>query len=442
LSGKCQTSLFFQKFDSLGGVSPLNAKEWKDALASQETSPLKAVYKENTQEAATRFIDLIDQFTLKYPNATDLHLFSAPGRTEISGNHTDHQQGRVLAAAVNRDTIGVGAKTDEPFVRISSAGHSENRVNLDTLTPIPAETGMSNSLIRGVIAFFQNANHPIGGFSAVTSSQVGTGSGVSSSAAFEVLVGGMLDSLYGQGNLSPLELAQAGQYAENTFYGKPSGLMDQAASACGGLVTLDFADATQPKLRRLDIDFSQFGHALCLTGPIGTHANLTDEYAAIPAEMRQVASALGASVLSEISRERFYEELPSLRDLVPTRALLRAGHFYDEQERVLTQCQHLENGNFQEFLHGIWQSGYSSAMWLQNVFVPQEQGISLALMIARGLLGTQGAARVHGGGFAGTMQAFVPLAILEDFRTGMDRVFGDGACQVYSIRNHGFVCLG
>ena len=368
--------------------------------------------------------------------------FSAPGRTEIGGNHTDHQRGRVLAAAVNLDTLAAVRPNETCVIRIQSQGYPLCTVDLTELTPQPAEINTTPALIRGVAARFTQVGCAVGGFDAYVESTVLPGSGLSSSAAFEVLVGTIINHLFFAGKVSQPEIAQIGQYAENVFFGKPCGLMDQTASAVGGLVTIDFLDKENPRIRSVDFDFSACGHALCIIDTQASHADLTDEYAAITRELKSICAHFGKEVLTQVSQEDFMAALPALRESCSDRAVMRAMHFYRENARVPQQVAALEQGDFPEFLRLVRESGYSSYMYLQNVIpagYKQQQDVAVSLALCEHYLNGQGAFRVHGGGFAGTVQAFVPFALLETFRTGIDGVLGEGACHVLSIRPQGGV---
>lgn len=368
--------------------------------------------------------------------------FSAPGRTEIGGNHTDHQRGRVLAAAVNLDTVAAVRVNGTPFIRILSQGYPLCEVDTRELTPVDTEINTTPALIRGVAARFAQLGCALSGFDAYIESTVLPGSGLSSSAAFEVLIGTIVNHLFFDGKVSQPEIAIIGQYAENVFFGKPCGLMDQMASAVGNLVNIDFFDKENPVIRPINFDFSACGHALCIIDTRASHADLTDEYAAIPGEIKAVAAYFGKDVLTQIEEADFYAAIPALRETCGDRAVMRCIHFYQENARVPKQVEALEKGDFEAFLGLIKESGYSSWMYLQNVIpagYKAHQDVAIALSLCQHYLRGQGAYRVHGGGFAGTVQAFVPFEILEDFRAGIDAALGDGACHILSIRPHGGV---
>ena len=368
--------------------------------------------------------------------------FSAPGRTEIGGNHTDHQRGRVLAGAVNLDTVAAVRVSGTSVIRVQSKGYPLCQVDLDNLEPVPAEINSTPALIRGVAARFAQLGCKVGGFDAYCESTVLPGSGLSSSAAFEVLIGTIINHLFFDGRVSQAEVAQIGQYAENVFFGKPCGLMDQTASAVGGLVTIDFADKAHPDIRPVHFDFSTTGHALCIIDSRADHADLTDEYAAIPGELKEICDCLGREVTTEIPEEEFYAAIPKLRETCGDRAVMRAMHEYNENRRVPEQVACLEKGDFQGFLSLIRESGFSSWMYLQNVIPAgyvRQQPVAVALGLCEHYLRGKGAYRVHGGGFAGTVQAFVPFELLDSFRAGIDAALGEGACHVLSIRPQGGV---
>ena len=368
--------------------------------------------------------------------------FSAPGRTEIGGNHTDHQRGRVLAAAVDLDTLAAVRRSGTGTIRILSEGYPVSVVELDKLEPQEGEINSTPALIRGVAARFVQLGCKVEGFDAYCTSTVLPGSGLSSSAAYEVLIGTILNGLFFDNRVSQPEIAQIGQYAENVFFGKPCGLMDQTASAVGNLVTIDFFDKDHPVITPVDFDFSACGHALCIIDSRASHADLTDEYAAIPGELKAVCRYFGREVLTQVPEDAFYAAIPALRRECGDRAVLRAIHFYQENARVPEQVAALIAGDFPRFLTLIQESGNSSWMYLQNVTpagCTAHQDVAVALGLCRHYLHGRGASRVHGGGFAGTVQAFVPFDLLEGFRAGIDAALGQGACHVLSIRPQGGV---
>ncbi|MBQ8683924.1 MAG: galactokinase [Clostridia bacterium] len=391
-----------------------------------------------------RYICAVEGFAATFgEDGGELRLFSAPGRTEIGGNHTDHNYGRVLAGSVNLDVIAV-VRRAEGAIRVQSAGYPMDEVKLDALHPVVEEMNRSASLIRGTAARFDQLGYAIGGFEAYTTSNVLKGSGLSSSAAFEVLMGVILNYTYNDGRVSPVEIAQIAQYAENAYFGKPCGLMDQMASSVGNIITIDFADPAAPVIEPVDFDFASTGYALCIVDVGGNHADLTDEYAAVPGEMKAVAASLGVPVLRQTTMAALLANITELREKHGDRAVLRAIHFLQENERVTQQVAALRAGDFDTFKKLIIASGNSSFEYLQNVYAVcniEEQGMSLALALAQTVLDGCGAWRVHGGGFGGTTQNFVPLDKLDAFKATIEQVFGEGSCHVLSIRPCGGVCL-
>ena len=368
--------------------------------------------------------------------------FSAPGRTEIGGNHTDHQWGRVLAGAVNLETCAAVRCNGTGTIRILSQGYPMSSVKLDVLTPVAGEENSTPALIRGVAARFTQLGCRVQGFDAYVESTVLPGSGLSSSAAFEVLVGTIINHLFFDGRVSQPEIAMIGQYAENVFFGKPCGLMDQTASAVGGMVTIDFAKKDAPDIQPVDFDFAACGHALCIIDSGADHADLTDEYTAITREYRALCDHFGAEVLTQVPEADFYAQIPVLREKCGDRAVMRGIHQYEENKRVVLQVEALRKGDFDRFLTLVKESGESSYMYLQNVTPAgyvRHQDVAVALGLCAHYLRGRGAYRVHGGGFAGTVQAFVPFDILDSFRAGIDGTLGEGACHVLSIRPQGGV---
>ncbi len=391
-----------------------------------------------------RLLVLMDTFAKTYGVDREVGLYSAPGRTEMGGNHTDHQHGRVLAAAIDLDAIACASKSGSTIVRVLSAGYPEIKIDLAVCEPQKEEEGTTAALIRGVAVKIREMGYPVSGFDACVTSEVLSGSGLSSSAAFEVLIGAIVNDMFCEGALTQVQLAQIGQYAENVFFGKPCGLMDQLASAVGGIVSIDFADPEEPIVNRLDYDLSASGHALCIIDSGADHADLTDEYAAIPGEMKQVAAFFGKEVLRDVEFEDFWANLAEIRKKTGDRAILRAMHFYGDNLLALKQAQALEKEDFYAFLALVQQSGTSSAEHLQNLYCvsqPQAQAVVLTIAAARKLLEGKGAVRVHGGGFAGTVQAYVPFSMTEQFRAGMEAILGDGCCHFLTVRPGGGVVI-
>lgn len=368
-------------------------------------------------------------------------LISAPGRSEIGGNHTDHNRGKVLAAAINLDTVAAVSARNDSRVNIYSEGHPELHLDLGCLEKVPAEEGHSEALVRGVAAGMKQAGMNIGGFDAVMTSTVASGSGLSSSAAYEVLVTGIFDALFNRFEMNFVTRAKIGQYAENVYFGKPCGLLDQMASAAGGLVTVDFKNP-DPAVRAMNYDFAAKGYSLVVVATGGSHDDLTPCYAAIPAEMKQAAALLDGKDLRDVDEALFMERIGELRKTVGDRAIMRAIHFYRENRRVEKQVAALDQDRLNDFLAEINESGRSSFMYLQNVYAGEkEQGLSLALCLAEGLLKDRGAWRVHGGGFAGTTLNFVPADLLDSFVSTMEKAFGAGCCNVLAIRPEGAAML-
>ncbi|MBQ7247381.1 MAG: galactokinase [Lachnospiraceae bacterium] len=371
------------------------------------------------------------------------YIFTAPGRTELAGNHTDHQRGRVIAAAVNMEIAAAVARNSEGVIRIYSDDRPLCMISLDSLEVRPEEKNTSEALLRGMAAGFAADGVAPSGFDARMVSQVPAGSGLSSSAAFEIMIGTVFNHLAapeGELPLDPVRIAQIGQMAENRYFGKGSGLMDQMACSVGGIIGIDFRDPAKPLIETVDMNFDDFGYKLCIIDTGASHDDLSDEYTAVPDEMKSVAAYFGKDVLREVDRSDFDRAIRELRRRCGDRAVLRAMHFFDENERVVKQLDALRNGDISRFLAYVSESGRSSWTLLQNIVPPgrkENQEVALALAVAARLLGGQGAVRVHGGGFAGTIQAFVPLAMVRDFTAGMEAVLGDGCCHVMSIRSCG-----
>lgn len=364
-------------------------------------------------------------------------IFSASGRTEVGGNHTDHNRGKVLAAAVSLDVIAFVVPTADGVITVKSEGFPQDIVDVSDLSVKEADKNTSAALIRGVADAFKRDGLSVGGFKAYTTSNVLKGSGISSSAAFEVLIGTILSHLYNGGKVSPVKIAQFAQYAENAHFGKPSGLMDQMASSVGGFIEIDFADTANPIIDAISYDFASSGYSLCIVDTKGNHADLTPEYAAIPLEMKSVAKFFGKNELRDITREQLWENITEVRKACGDRAVSRAFHFFDENERVDREAAALRKGDVETFLREVTASGNSSFKYLQNIFASvdsKEQGMVLGLYTAEKVLNGRGACRVHGGGFAGTIQAFVPNDLLEKFISEMEHLFGKGSCYNLFIR--------
>ena len=393
-----------------------------------------------------RYAAAIDSFAALYGADREAALYSVAGRSELSGNHTDHNHGRVIAASIDLDIIAVASPNGEDTIRVKSEGFHEDVIDINFFTA-PRETpeGHSDELIAGMVAGFRENGYAVGGFDAYTTSSVLKGSGISSSAAFEDMIGNILNHIFNEGKIDNVEIAKIAQYAENVFFGKPCGLMDQMACAVGGIVAIDFADPKSPVINKLDVDISGAGYNLCITNTGGNHADLTEDYASVPAEMKEIAAYFGKSVLRDLEEENFVASIPLLRGKYSDRSILRALHFFAENRRVGEQTEALANGDLDAFFANVIASGRSSYCYLQNVYTTknvEEQGLSLALCLSeRQLSGKKAAWRVHGGGFAGTIQAFVPTNDVPAYREAMDAAFGAGACMVLRIRPVGAIKL-
>ena len=368
-------------------------------------------------------------------------LFSGPGRTEIGGNHTDHQHGHVLCGSVNLDILACASRNSLNVIRAVSEGYPRVEINLDDLQPKKEEFGSSAALIRGVAAGISQRGFSLSGIDIYMVSDVLSGSGLSSSAAFEILIGNVINHFCCDDSLSAVDLACIGQYAENVFFGKPCGLMDQMASSVGGAVAIDFKDPAAPSILAIDVGGGLFrDYSLCIIDTKADHADLTDDYADITNEMKSVAAYFGKEVLRDVPEQEVFSSLPELRKACGDRAVLRAIHFYEDDMRAVKEAEALQHADLREFLNLINDSGRSSAMWLQNIWSvgnPQNQAASVSLAVAQKLLQGEGAVRIHGGGFGGTIQAFVPNHLLNEFREGMDTLLGEGSCHVLRIRPEG-----
>ena len=423
-------------------MNTLNTK--KHILDGALDKTLTYIYGEAALEAQKkRYINAIDEFEKIYGDR-EISLFSVAGRSELSGNHTDHNHGCVVAASIDLDIIAVASARADSTIRVKSEGFPEDVVDIAEYTsPVTEKFGTSESIIAGMCAGFTKDGYAIGGFDAYTTSNVLKGSGLSSSAAFEDMIGNILSHMYNSGKVDNVEIAKLAQYAENVFFGKPCGLMDQVACAVGGIVAIDFNDPKSPIIEKVDIDISALGYNLCIVNTGGNHADLTDDYASVPAEMKSVAAHFGKSVLREVSKDELVAAIPALREKVGDRAVLRALHFMNENERVAKQKAALGAGDLDGYFAEVIASGRSSFCYLQNVYTTKnltEQGLSLALCLAEGYLSDKrGAWRVHGGGFAGTIQSYVLASDVEGYRALMDSVFGEGRCIVLRIRPVGAV---
>ncbi len=385
-----------------------------------------------------RYVKAINKYVSLYGD-TDVEIYSAPGRSEVGGNHTDHQHGCVLAAAVNLDAIAVVGRVDNK-IKVLSDDFDIAPINLEDLEIKKAEEGTSEALIRGVCARLKELGYNVGGFNAFITSDVLMGAGLSSSAAFETIIGTIISGLYNDMTIDPVVIAQVGQYAENVYFGKPCGLMDQCASSVGSLINIDFNDVAKPIVNKVDVDFSKFGHSLCIVDTKGSHADLTDEYAAIPMEMKKVANYFGKEFLREVDEEDFFNDIAGARKACQDRAVLRAIHLFEENKRVDQEVKALNNSDFETFKKVVKESGDSSYKFLQNVYANcdvQNQSVSIGLAMSEKIIGRNGVCRVHGGGFAGTIQAFVKDEFVTAYKTEIERVFGKGSCHVQKVRKYG-----
>ncbi|MBO4432775.1 MAG: galactokinase [Clostridia bacterium] len=415
----------------------MNSNKLKAAIMSGDFDKSFLRLYGQTEVPRERFSAAVDEFCALYGDAGDLRLFSAPGRTEIGGNHTDHQHGSVLAASVDLDVIAVVAKNNENTVRIKSKGYNMDEIDLSSLSKKESERGRAAALIRGVLFKFSQAGYDLGGFNAYTTSNVLKGSGLSSSAAFEVLVSNILNGLFCENKVDALSIAKYSQYAECEYFGKPCGLLDQMASSVGGFTYADFHDPQDPKVEQVNLDVREFGYTLSVVDTGGNHANLTADYAAITEECREISRALGVEFLRDANEQRFYDNMGTFRKKFGDRAVLRAFHFFNEQKRVELQRQALKDKDFEKFLYYVNESGESSYKYLQNLYSNSnvnEQGLSLAIALTKQFLKGKGACRVHGGGFAGTIQCYIPNDVFEDYKKMIEYVFGKGACVPLLVR--------
>ena len=423
---------------------PVWKQELSDGVHAARLASLYCCAPAETASEAARYAAVLDGLEKTFGSHAEAGLYSAPGRTEIGGNHTDHQHGRVLAGSVNIDMIAAAAPNDKNQLRVQSEGYDLCVIDLNDLEARKEEENTTASLLRGECAAFTQRGAKLAGLDVYISSNVPKGSGVSSSAAFEVLIGVILNDCFMTEKVSPIAIAQIGQWAENVYFGKPCGLMDQMASSVGNIITIDFASPAKPVVEPVAVDFSKAGLALCILDSGADHADLTDEYAAIPAECRAVAAVCGGEVLRDVPFETFLAKLPECRRQCGDRAVLRAFHVYADNDRVAKQVAALHDGDFGTFLSLVNESGCSSWEYLQNVIpagYKEHQEVGVTIAAAKHLLGDKGAVRVHGGGFAGTVQAFVPVEMLDEFKAGMEAILGEGHCHVLSIRPEGGAVL-
>ena len=414
-------------------IKKIQSKEWDSKLLDIYVDNKVLDYQKN------RYVEAIRKFEKLY-GPGEVRIFSAPGRSEVGGNHTDHQHGTVLAASINLDSIGIVRETNDNMIRLVSDEYPEIVISLEDIMLKQKEKETTTALIKGVVAGFLNRQYKVGGFSAYVTSDVLIGAGLSSSAAFETLIGTILSGLYNNMSVSAIEIAIIGQYAENVYFGKPCGLMDQMACSVGNLVYIDFENPSKPIVEKVEFDMEQYGYSLCITDTKGSHADLTDEYAAVPKEMKLVAKHFEQDVLRGITTKDILKDIAVLRSKFGDRSVLRALHFVNENERVGKEVSALKNGNFEQFLRYVKESGDSSYKYLQNVYANSDiscQNVSIALATSDVTLGENGVSRVHGGGFAGTIQAFVKNSHVDEYKRNMDLVFGEGACNDLKIRKYG-----
>ena len=396
------------------------------------------VDQEQLEHQKLRYVQAIEKFIDLYGDQ-EVSIYSTPGRSEVCGNHTDHQHCEVLAAAINLDIIAVVAKNDTK-IKILSDDYDIEAIHIDDLTLRENEKESSEGLIRGILARFQQLQHKIGGFVGYMTSDVLQGSGLSSSAAFEVMIGTILSGMYNDMKVDPVTIAKIGQYSENVYFGKPCGLMDQCACSVGSLIHIDFKDNENPIVEKINVDFPRFHHSLCIVDVHASHADLTEDYASIPEELKEVDHFFHQEYLRDVDEKEFYEHLTEVREAVNDRAVLRAIHVFKENKRVQQAVQSLKQEDFDTFKTIVKASGESSFKYLQNIYSNHyvgQQAVSLALALSENLLGAHGVCRVHGGGFAGTIQAFVEDDYVEAYKQGIEKYFGEGSCHILKIRKYG-----
>ncbi|MBR3969170.1 MAG: galactokinase [Clostridia bacterium] len=415
----------------------MNTTEIKQSILSGKFDKEFVLLYGDTQSAKERYADAVDEFVNLYGERDNIHIFSAPGRTEIGGNHTDHQHGLVLAGSVDLDVVAIVSENDEGIVRIKSKGYKMDEVDISDLDKKECDVGRARALVRGVLAAFKNNGHNIGGFNAYTTSNVLKGSGLSSSAAFEVLVSNIVNGLFNKASVDAVSIAKYSQFAEREYFGKPCGLLDQMASSVGGFTYADFNDPQNPKVEKINLDLNESGHTLCVVDTGGNHANLTQDYADITLECKAVSECLGVEFLRDANEDDFYVNIAAIREKCGDRAVLRAIHIFNENRRVLTQKSALKRGDFNTFFVAVKRSGESSYDLLQNVYSPsnpREQAISLALTLTKQFLNGRGAYRVHGGGFAGTIQCYIPNKMFDAYKQMIEAVFGENSCVKLFVR--------
>ena len=414
-------------------INEMTAGSYKDKLTDIYIDERLVPYQQK------RYVKAMEEF-IKLYGETEVEVYSAPGRSEVGGNHTDHQHGMVLATSINLDAIAIVNKNEDSTIRLVSEGYKMIVLDSDDLKKKDSEEETSKGLIRGVLAGLKSRGYKVGGFNAYVTSDVLIGAGLSSSAAFETVIGTIISGLYNNMGISMVEIAQVGQYAENIYFGKPCGLMDQTACAVGGLIHIDFENPSKPIVNKVNVDFETYHHSLCIVDTKGSHSDLTDDYAQIPSEMKAVAGFFGKEFLRDVDYTEFFAHIAEIREKAGDRAVLRAIHFFFEDERVAKQVEALNNGEFKEFLRLVKESGNSSFKYLQNIYTTKnvkDQSMSLALAVSESVLGGHGVSRVHGGGFAGTIQAFVEDDFVDTYREALDSVYGKGSCHVLKVRKYG-----
>lgn len=389
-----------------------------------------------------RYVETIEEYSKIYGDEGSVEVYSAPGRCEVGGNHTDHQHGMVLATSINQDALAVAGESEDGQIHVLSDGYDMVYIDVDDLEARYDEEGTTAALVRGVASELRNRGYEVRGFNAYIVSDVLIGAGLSSSGSFEVLIGTIISGLFNDGEIEPMQIAQAGQYSENVYFGKPCGLMDQTSCSVGGMIHIDFKDSYNPVVEKVPFDLEAHGYSLCVVDTKASHSDLTDEYSTIPADMKKVAKFYGKDYLRDVDENEFYKQISGLRSVMGDRVVLRALHFFEEEKRVEGMVKALREDNFQEFLELVKESGDSSFKYLQNIYSihdVERQGMSIALAVSDKILRKHGVSRVHGGGFAGTILIIVENDFVEEYKTRMNRVFGKGSCQVLKVRQQGGV---
>lgn len=419
----------------------MNNNQLKNAIIDGKFDKVfSELYLTDVKFTRSRYLNALSKFTELFGEKDDIRIFSAPGRTEVGGNHTDHQHGRVLTGSINLDVIGFVCKTNNNIIHIESEGFKVSPVDITNLDVNKAEFGKTSALIRGCCAGFKNSGYNIGGFCGYTTSDVLGGSGLSSSAAYEVFICNVLSGLFNDMKVDSIEIAKISQNAEREYFGKPCGLLDQMACSNGGFTAIDFAEPTTPVVEQIDFDITSHGYTLCVVDTHGDHSDLTGDYADITIECREISNYFGCDFLREVNVDEFYNSISKLRELYGDRAVLRAIHFFNENERAKEQTVALKQDNFSHFLDLVNESGDSSYKYLQNVYSTsniKNQGLCLALSLTEMFLKGDGACRVHGGGFAGTIQCYIPSDKIDEYAKMINGVFGDGSCCILNIRSKG-----